>query len=64
MTKDDWVEVTELRSTQEEADTCVLLHALHTAKAGSKAVIVKDEDKDVRVLYLGFNNWITCLHRL
>ena len=31
MTKDDWVEVTELRSTQEEADTRVLLHALHAA---------------------------------
>ena len=33
MTKNDWVEVTELKSTQEEADTCVLLHALHGGKA-------------------------------
>ena len=35
MAKDDWVEVTKLRST-EEPYTRVLLHALHTAKAGSK----------------------------
>ena len=54
MTKDDWVEVTELRSTQEEADTRVLMHALHAAKAGSKAVIVTAEDTDVMVLCLRF----------
>ena len=60
MTKDDWVEVTELRSTQEKADTCVLLHALHAAKAGSKAVIVTAEDTDVMVLCLGFNRDIPC----
>ena len=44
ITNDDWVEVTELKSTQEEADTLVLLHALHDAKAGSKAVTVTAED--------------------
>ena len=61
MTKDDWVEITELRSTQEEVDTRVLLHALHAAKAGSKAVIVTTEDTDVMVLCRGFNRDIPWL---
>ena len=36
MTVDEWVEVTELQSTQEEADTRLLLHALNAARTGSK----------------------------
>ena len=60
MTKCDWVEVTQLRSTQEEADTRVLLHALHATKAWSKAVIVIAEDIDVMVLCLGSNIDIPC----
>ena len=58
MTKDDWVEITELRSTQEEADTRVLLRAVHAAKAGSKAVTA--EDPYVMVFCLGFNRDIPC----
>ena len=50
----------ELRSTKEEADTRVLLHALHAAKAGSKAVIVTAEDTYVMMLCLGFNRYIPC----
>ena len=52
------MEVAELRSTQEEADSHALLHALHAAKAGSKAVTA--EDTDVMVLCLGFNRDIPC----
>ena len=43
MTADEWVEVGQLQSTQEEADTHFLLHALHAARTGSKAVIVNWE---------------------
>ena len=51
MTTFEWVEVAELQSTQEEADTRLLLHALHAARTGSKAVIVTPEDNDVMLLY-------------
>ena len=46
MTADERVEVAELQSTQEEAYTSLLLHAMknlhafHAAKTGSKTVIV------------------------
>ena len=44
MTADELVDVAELQSTQEEADTrFLLLHALHAAMTGSKAVIVNWE---------------------
>ena len=43
MTADEWVEVAELHSTQEEADTRFLLHSLYVARTGSKAVIVNWE---------------------
>ena len=44
----------ELQSTQEEADTRLLLHALHAARTGSKAVIVTSEDTDVMLLCIAF----------
>ena len=70
MTADEWVEVVDLQSTQEEADTCLLLYALHATKTGSKAVIVTAEDTDVMLLCLAFHLsevWKTephtnCLH--
>ena len=43
MTADEWVEVAELQSTQEEADTRFLLHALYVARTGSKTIIVNRE---------------------
>ena len=55
MTTDEWVEVAELQSTQEEADTSLLLYALHATKTGSKAVIVTAEDTDVMMLCLAFH---------
>ena len=47
MTPDEWVEVAELQSTHEEADTSrLLLHALHAARTGSKTA----KDTDVMLL--------------
>ena len=60
MTADEWVEVAELQSTQEEADTRLLLYALHATKTGSKAVIVTSEDTFVMLLYRAFQKDIPC----
>ena len=60
MTADEWVEVAELQSTKEEADTRLLLHALHAARTGSNAVIVTAEDTDVMLLCLAFQRDIPC----
>ena len=60
MTADEWMEVAELQSTQEEVDTCLLLQALHAARTGSKAVILTSEDTDVRLLRLAFQKDIPC----
>lgn len=53
ITKEQWEEAAELRSSQEEADTRLLLHALHAAESGYKSVIISAEDTDVMVLSLG-----------
>ena len=45
--------VTQLKSSQEEADTRMLLHALHAAESGFKAVIITADNTDVLVLSLG-----------
>ena len=60
MTTDEWVEVAELQSRQEEAGTRLLLHALHAAGTGSKAVIVTAEDTDVMLRCLTFQKDIPC----
>ena len=52
--------VGELQSTHGEADTPMLLHALHAARAGYKAVVITAEDIDVLALCLAFNNDIPC----
>ena len=56
----EWVEVAELQSTQEEADTRFLLHVPHAAKTGSKAVTFTSEDTDVVLLCLAFQKDIHC----
>jgi len=38
----------------------MLLHALHAAQTGYKAVVITAEDIDVLVLCLAFNNDIPC----
>lgn len=58
--KEQWEEVSELRSSQEEADTRLLLHALHAAESGYKSVVVTAEDTDVLVLCLGMCKKIPC----
>ncbi|KAL7378889.1 hypothetical protein ABVT39_020321 [Epinephelus coioides] len=50
LTEDECDEVAELRSTHEEVDAHLLLHALHAANTGSKAVVITAEDTDVIVL--------------
>ena len=44
--------VDEFNSTQEEADTRLILHAGHAARSGYKAVVVASEDTDVFLLCL------------
>ncbi len=60
MTADEWVEEPALKSTHEEADTRLFLHALHAANAGSQAVIITAEDTDIMVLCLAFQKGIPC----
>ena len=50
----------ELRSTQEEADTRVFLHAAQAAAAGYRAVVITSVDTDVFVLSLAFKGFISC----
>ena len=50
----------DLMSTQEEADTRVLLQAAHAAASSYKAVVVASEDIDVFVLSLAFENLLPC----
>jgi len=50
--------VEELNSTQEEADTRLILHAAHAARSGYKTVVVASEDTDVFLLCLAFKCFI------
>ena len=52
--------VSDLTSTQEEADTQTFLHALHAAHAGYNAVDITADDIDFLILCLGFSNDIPC----
>ena len=51
LTRERWKEVPELSSTQEEADTRLLLHALHAVESGYKGIVVTAEDTDRSWLY-------------
>ena len=59
VTKDQWEEVHELKSTQEEADTRMLLHALHASEVGYKTIVISAEDTDVLILSLAFKKDIS-----
>ena len=50
--------LTDLDSSQEEADTRLLLHAAHAARSKFIAVITVSEDTDVLVLCLAFKSFI------
>ena len=50
--------MSELESTQEEADTQMLLHSLHAARSRFASVVRVSEDIDVLVLLLAFKSCI------
>ena len=50
--------LTNLDSSQEEADTRLLLHAAHVARSQFVTVIIVSEDTDVLVLCLAFKSFI------
>ena len=58
---DEFVEVAELTSTQEEADTRILLHTSHAATAGYRSVVIVSEDTDVLVICIAFSSQIASL---
>lgn len=58
ITEEDSVEVLELSSCQEEADTRLLLHAAHASQEGYEAVVINSEDTDVFILLTAFSNSI------
>ena len=60
ITNDQWAEVAELQSNQEEADTRILLHAAHAAEEGYRAVVATADDTDVMVICLAFSPDIAC----
>ena len=60
ITNDQWAEVEELQSIQEEADTRIIFHAAHAAEEGYRAVVVTAEQTDVKVLCLAFSPDISC----
>ena len=49
----------ELRSTQEEADTRLLLHTYHAGRIGCATVVISSDDTDVFVLCLAFKSLIS-----
>ena len=54
----------ELRSTQEEADTRLLLHAHHAGRNGCDAIVISSDDTDVFVLCLAFESFIPSIMHL
>jgi len=59
VTEDAWSEVESLYSTQEEANTRILLHAKH-AEEESTAVIIASQDTDVFIISLSFAHEFAC----
>jgi len=60
LTEDSVNECEALRSSQELADTCVILHAVQCSKSGYSSVVVMSEDTDVFVLCIAFADNVTC----
>lgn len=50
--------ISELESTQEEADTRMVLHSLHEARSRFTSVVIVSEETDVLVLLLAFKSFI------
>ena len=53
-------EVDDLKCTHEEADTRMLLHALHCGTTGSRAVVIVSEDTDIFILCISFASHVPC----
>ena len=59
---DEWCEVQELRSTQEEADACILLHAHHARSNGIENIVIHTPDTDAFIVMTFFLNSIRSLY--
>lgn len=59
ITSDEAVEINELKTSQEEADTRILLHANH-ALSDVYSIVIIAEDTDILVLSLAFHETISC----
>jgi len=53
-------EVDDAKCTHEEADTRMILHAVHYSTTGSNGVVVVSEDTDVFVLCVSFSSQVPC----
>ena len=51
-------DIQDLKSTQEEADTRMLLHASHACNEGFSSILIKSSDTDVKVLAVYFKERI------
>jgi len=60
ITKDHWDEIQSLKTTQEEADTRMLLHAWHAAEVGFNSIIITAEDTDVLILCVCLSRKMAC----
>ena len=60
ITKDITETVPELASDHEEADTRVLLHSMHAANQGYKAVIITADDTDILIMALSLGHILKC----
>ena len=58
MSSDRSVLCQELRSTQEEVDTRLLLHKCHAGRNGCATVVISSDDTDVFMLSLAFKSLI------
>ena len=50
ITKDHCQEIQALQTTQEEADTRMVLHARHATEDGFNSMVISTEDTDVLLL--------------
>jgi len=60
LTEDSVNECEALKSSQEEVDTHMILHAVHCSKSGYSSVVVVSEDTNVFVLCISFADNVTC----
>ena len=60
VTKDSISDVQDLHSSQEEADTRILLHAEHCGRSGLAAAVIISPDTDVFILAMAFTPKLKC----